>query len=144
MIKKVIEIVRGRDADDRIELNWFDMQKPNLTGSSKQGVSFVVKAKFTHLHAGDVLVCDDGHRIAVGRAEDDLWELTFSDMLSCAKMAYEIGNRHQPIHIEPGKIIVLDDISLNDILAACKADEDIEVKRARGLFTPTGRAHHSH
>ena len=44
-IKKVIEIRKNIDFySDEVELSWFDMQKPNLTAVSKEGVNFVVKA----------------------------------------------------------------------------------------------------
>ena len=65
-IKKVIEIRKNIDFySDEVELSWFDMQKPNLTAVSKEGVNFVVKAKFTHLHENDFLFCEDGHVIKV-------------------------------------------------------------------------------
>ena len=38
--------------------------------------------------------------------------LEFKDALNFAKVAYEVGNRHQPVMIEDLKIVVLDDISL--------------------------------
>jgi urease accessory protein len=65
MIKKVIEIKKDIDFNDEVELSWFDMQKPNLTAVSKNGINIVVKVKFTHLHENDILVCEDGYCIKV-------------------------------------------------------------------------------
>ena len=45
MIKKVIEIKKEIECSDEVELSWFDMQKPNLTAISNNGVNFIVKAK---------------------------------------------------------------------------------------------------
>ena len=67
VIKKVIEIKKDIETSDEVELSWFDMQKPNLTAVSKKGINLVVKAKFTHLHENDVLVCEDGYTIKVKR-----------------------------------------------------------------------------
>ncbi|WP_419769373.1 MAG: urease accessory protein UreE [Candidatus Marinarcus sp.] len=144
MIKKVIEIKKGTDASDEVELSWFDMQKPNLTAVSKAGVNFVIKAKFTHLHENDILVCEDNYAIKVSRCADEIFVLEFSDALTFAKTAYEIGNRHQPVMLEEFKIIILDDISLSDIIKECMANENINVEKTKGYFKPNGKAHHSH
>lgn len=144
MIKKVVEISKEIEANDEVELSWFDMQKPNLTAVSKNGVNFVVKAKFTHLHENDILKCEDGYTIKVKRSADEIFVLEFSDALVFAKTAYEIGNRHQPVMIEESKIIVLDDISLSDIIKECYVNKEINVEKTKGYFKPNGKAHHSH
>lgn len=131
-------------ADDRVKLSWFDMQKPNLTALSDKNVNFIVKAKFTHLHDHDVLVCDDGYTIEVTRGEDELYILEFADSLSFANNAYTIGNRHQPVRIEDLKITVLDDISLADIISHLEKDPTVRVTKMTGYFKPNGKAHHSH
>ena len=144
VIKKVIEIKKDIPFSDEVELSWFDMQKPNLTAVTKKGVNLVVKAKFTHLHENDILVCEDGMGIKVKRSEDEIFVLEFSDALTFAKTAYEIGNRHQPVMIEEFKIIVLDDISLSDIIKDCYTNEKIKCEKTKGYFKPNGKAHHSH
>ncbi len=144
VIKKVIEIKKDIEASDEVELSWFDMQKPNLTAVSKKNVNIVVKAKFTHLHENDILVCEDGYAIKVSRSEDEVFNLEFNDALAFAKIAYEIGNRHQPLMIEEFKIIVLDDISISDIIKDCYANETIKVEKIKAYFKPNGKAHHSH
>ena len=144
VIKKVIEIKKDIETSDEVELSWFDMQKPNLTAVSKKNVNIVVKAKFTHLHENDILVCEDGYAIKVKRSEDEVFSLEFNDALAFAKIAYEIGNRHQPLMIEEFKIIVLDDISISDIIKDCYANETIKVEKIKAYFKPNGKAHHSH
>ena len=144
MIKKIVETKKDMEVDDSVELSWFDMQKPNLTASSKNGVDFIVKVKFSHLHENDILVTEDGYGIKVSRGEDDVYKLKFNDPLTFAKMAYEIGNRHQPIAIEEYEIRVLDDISLEDIIKSCQQNEDIKVNKTKDYFKPNGKAHHSH
>lgn len=144
VIKKVIEIKKDIETSDEVELSWFDMQKPNLTAVSKKNINLVVKAKFTHLHENDILVCEDGYAIKVKRSEDEIFTLEFSDALTFAKTAYEIGNRHQPVMIEEFKIIVLDDISLSDIIKDCYANTVIKCEKTKGYFKPNGKAHHSH
>ena len=144
MIKKVVTITKGIPYNDTVELSWFDMQKPNLAAVSKEGIEFIVKVKFTHLHENDVLVCEDGYAMAVNKCKDDIYELTFTDHITFAKVAYEIGNRHQPVCIEDYKITILDDVSLNDIIKSCEADASVTVNKTEGYFKPNGKAHHSH
>lgn len=144
VIKKVVEIKKDIEVNDEVELSWFDMQKPNLTAVSKKNVNIIVKAKFTHLHENDILVCEDGYAIKVSRSKDEVFCLEFSDALTFAKTAYEIGNRHQPLMIEEFKITVLDDISIADIIKDCYINESIKVEKTQSYFKPNGKAHHSH
>lgn len=144
VIKKVIEIKKDIESNDEVALSWFDMQKPNLTAVSKKNINIVVKAKFSHLHENDILVCEDGYAIKVTKDEDEVFTLVFSDALTFAKTAYEIGNRHQPLMIEEFKITVLDDISIADIIKDCYANESIKVEKIKSYFKPNGKAHHSH
>ena len=144
MIKKVIKIDKNVDVNDSVELSWFDMQKPNLTAVTKNGVEFIIKVKFTHLHEKDVLECEDGYTIEVLKSEDEVYELLFIDALNFAKTAYEIGNRHQPVCIEEFKITVLDDISLDDIIKSANENENVKVIKTKAYFKPNGKAHHSH
>jgi len=144
VIKKVIQIEKNSEINDSVELSWFDMQKPNLTAVTKNGVEFIIKVKFTHLHENDILVCEDGSAIEVKRLDDEVYELIFKDALTFAKTAYEIGNRHQPVCIEESKITVLDDISLDDIIQSSEENDNIEVLKTKVYFKPNGKAHHSH
>jgi len=144
MIKKVITITKDIDSDDTVELSWFDMQKPNLSAVTKNGVEFIIKVKFTHLHENDILICEDGDSIKVQRTDDEVYELSFKEPLDFAKIAYEIGNRHQPVCIEEYKITVLDDISLDDIIKMCEDNKNIDVRKTKKYFKPNGKAHHSH
>lgn len=144
MIKKVTKIKRDIEENDSVELDWFDMKKPNLCAISKEGIEFIVKAKYTHLHEGDILECDDGYKIKILKSEDTIYTLIFKNHISFAKIAYEIGNRHQPICIEDYKITILEDISTSDIIKSCESMNEVEVIKHKGLFNPNGNAHHSH
>lgn len=144
MIKKVTQITNNTEANDSVELNWFDMQKPNLSAITKKEKNFMIKVKFTHLHENDVLICEDGYKIKVIKGEDDIYILEFSEHMSFVKCAYEIGNRHQPICLNDFKITILDDISLNDIISNYQEDKNVQVTKTKGYFRPNGKAHHSH
>ena len=133
MIKKAIEIKRDIEADDSVLLDWFDMQKPNLCAITKEGIEFIIKAKYTHLHENDILLCEDGYKIKVSKSEDNIFILKFSDHITFARIAYEIGNRHQPICIEDFKITILEDIATSDIIKACEAIDSVTVEKAKAI-----------
>ncbi|MCP4970592.1 MAG: urease accessory protein UreE [Arcobacter sp.] len=120
------------------------MQKPNLSAITKKGIEFIVKVKYTHLHEDDILVCEDSYKIKISKSEDRIYILKFKDHINFAKIAYEIGNRHQPICIEDYKITILEDISTADIIRTCQQIDNIEVKKYKGIFKPNGNAHHKH
>jgi len=144
LIQKVINITKDIDSDDVVELSWFDMQKPNLSAVSNSGVEFMIKVKFTHLHENDILVCEDGHTMQVKRSDDEVYEIILDNSLDFARVAYEVGNRHQPVCIEENKITVLNDISLSDIIENCEKDENTIVSKIKKYFKPNGKAHHVH
>lgn len=120
------------------------MQKPNLSAISKQGVDFLMKVKFTHLHENDILVSEDGYCIRVLKDEDELYSLEFKNALDFAQVAYDIGNRHQPIEIHEHKIKVLNDVSIHDVIQKCKSSSEIQVEEVKGFFKPNGKMHHKH
>lgn len=144
MIKKAVKILRDVTSVDRVELDWFDMQKPNICAITQKGVEFIIKAKYTHLHEKDILECEDGYTIEIAKSKTSIYILEFSDHITFAKIAYEIGNRHQPVCIEDYKITILDDVSLQDIIKACESIDKVEIRKEEGYFKPNGNAHHSH
>jgi len=149
MIQKVNNIIKKADAksqeiSDTVELSWFDMQKPNLSAITKKDKSFIIKTKFTHLHEGDILVCEDGYQIQILKSKDEIVILKFNFVMDFVKAAYEIGNRHQPISLESFQITILNDISLYDIINNLEKDENIHVTKTEGYFKPNGKAHHKH
>lgn len=144
MIQKVMHIEHESNADDIVELGWYDKQKPHLTAVSSQGVEFIVKANAAHLHTHDVLVCENGHKIRVETKKDLMVKIDFDDGLHFAQVAYEIGNRHQPICLHDRSIIVLNDLSLEPLIASLQGHQGIHIEMIEDFFVPTGKAHHAH
>lgn len=144
MIKEIIKIESSSIYDDEVELSWYDMQKPHLSAVSKGGVTFLYKNSLGHLHANDVLICADGYAIRVSLSTDNLLEFVCRDCVEFAKIAYQIGNRHQPVKIEKEKITTLDDAALADIVEFYKNSKNVQLTKTQGYFTANAKAHHSH
>lgn len=144
MIKKVIDVMRDVEFDDEVELSWHHRQKPNLTLVSKKGVNFVYKKISSHLHVDDILVCEDGYKIVIKMAKDSVIVFECNNMQEFATIAYEIGNRHQPICIKDDTIIALDDISLQDVVKKYTDSHIVKVEKSKRFFAPNAKANHTH
>ena len=60
----------------------------------------------THLRGGDVLVLEDGRRIAVVAASEPLAKLRAENAEQLARIAWHLGNRHLPLMIHAGRIYI--------------------------------------
>lgn len=129
---------------DHVSVDWFDLQKKHLTLTTDAGQTVILKAMPDHWHERPVFVCDDGYRIAVTIRPQALIKLQFSDALTFAKIAYAVGNVHQPIALSDLQIIVLDDSALSDVIHQVEHDDSVTITRFDGVFTPNGRSSHSH
>jgi urease accessory protein len=85
------------------------------------------------LGEGDCLVLEDGGRVAIHAAPEDLLEVT-GDL---PRLAWHIGNRHTPCRIEGGRLLIQRDHVLKAMLAQLGA----EVREVVEPFTPEGGAY---
>ena len=123
------------DPDGTVSLSYADrfLRRRVLTADS--GLRFLVNLpKTTSLGGGDAFVLEDGRRIAVIPAVEDLLEVTGPDL---TRLAWHIGNRHTPCQIEPGRLMIQADHVLRDMLDKLGA----KVREIRAPFTPEGGAY---
>lgn len=131
-------------SQDHVSVDWFDLQKKHLTLTTDGGVTIIFKQVPKHWHKNPILVCEDNYRIVMTIRPSPLVKLMFNDALLFAKTAYAVGNLHQPIHLLPSTITVLDDAALTDVIRQAENDPDISVTRFKGIFKPNGHSSHSH
>ncbi len=89
---------------------------------------------------GDVLVTEQGERIAVRAAEEELSVATAADPLLLARLAYHLGNRHVALQIEPGRLSYLHDHVLDDMVQGLGG----ELSFRRAAFFPESGAYGNH
>lgn len=75
----------------------------------------------TQLGDGDRLVLEDGRSVEVKAAPEDLLAITPRDPLHLAELCWHIGNRHLAAQIEAGRILILHDHVIEDMLAGLGA-----------------------
>ncbi|MDE0589307.1 urease accessory protein UreE [Halocynthiibacter sp. C4] len=88
----------------------------------------------TNLDHNDILILEDGRRVAVKAASEELLAVSGADL---PRLAWHIGNRHTPCQIEGGRLLILYDHVLADMLRQLGATLD-EVTEP---FTPEGGAY---
>ncbi len=92
------------------------------------------------LEHGDVLVCEDGRRIAIAAAEEALYAVTGTDGAHIARLSWHIGNRHLPAQIERNRILIERDHVIRDMLTGLGAT----VNEVSEPFAPERGAYHGH
>ena len=99
------------------------------------------------LSHGDLLLADSGEVIEVIAAEEALYEVTPKDRLHLVELAWHLGNRHLPAEFEEGRILILRDHVIRDMLVGLGASVR-EVSEPfhplRGAYHGTGHGHHHH
>ena len=69
-----------------------------------------------HLDNHDVLVLEDGRHAEIIAAEEKLYEVLARDAVHLAELAWHIGNRHLAAEIQDGRILLLRDHVIKDML----------------------------
>jgi urease accessory protein len=97
---------------------------------------------------GDMLLLDDGRRVKVTAAEEELYDIRAHDARHLAELAWHIGNRHLAAAIEADRILILRDHVIKAMLeglGASVADVVEPFEPARGAYSGHGHAHqHDH
>ena len=96
---------------------------------------------------GDRLVLEDGRQIEIGAAPEELYDIRARDSVHLAELAWHIGNRHLAAAIEAGRILILRDHVIKDMLAglgATVADVIEPFTPVRGAYSGHGHDHDHH
>ena len=96
---------------------------------------------------GDLLLTETGEAIEVIAAEEELYEVTPKDRLHLVELAWHLGNRHQTAQIEEGRILILCDHVIRDMLlglGAAVREISEPFHPLRGAYHGSGHGHHHH
>lgn len=100
------------------------------------------------LEHGDLLVLDDGRKVEILAAEEELYEVTARNALHIAELAWHLGNRHLPAQIDRDRILILRDHVIKAMLEGLGAEvtEIVEpFQPMRGAYGhSSGEQHHGH
>ncbi|MCF3641452.1 urease accessory protein UreE [Rhizobium sp. TRM95111] len=96
---------------------------------------------------GDLLVTESGDCIEVVAAPEELYEIRSRDTLHLTELAWHLGNRHLTAQLEEGRILILRDHVIRDMLAGLGATitEVCEpFHPVRGAYHAAGGHGHGH
>ena len=126
------------DPDDKVVLTYEYRHRRRITLTSERGVEFLLNlASVPDLREGDGFLLSNGKTILVAAAAEDLMEISCSDPLQLARVAYHLGNRHLPVEIAPGVLRIHADHVVGDMAKGLGA----KVALVQAAFNPEGGAY---
>jgi urease accessory protein len=106
-------------AIDEITLDYDSRHRRRFRLTAASGREIMLHlTETTHIRGGDALVLAEGGFIAVHAAPEHLLEVTAPDADALTRLAWHLGNRHLAVQILPGRLRLLDDHVIAEMLAA--------------------------
>lgn len=132
-------------ATDTVVLDFDHRHRRRLRMQGEGGLDFLLDlAEATALRDGDGLLLEDGRIVAVKASAEPLAEVRARDAGHLVRLAWHLGNRHLPVQVEPGRLLIREDHVIETMLASLGAT----VTRVEAPFDPEGGAygggHHHH
>lgn len=115
-----------------------------LIGLRHGGKVLVDLPEAVALGDGDMLVLDDGRRVGIVAAEEELYDVRARGTRPLAELAWHIGNRHLAAAIEADRILILRDHVIKAMLeglGATVVDIAEPFEPVRGAYSGHGHAH---
>jgi urease accessory protein len=101
-----------------VTLAYDDRHRRRLRLTTDCGRTFLLDlAEARVLRDGDLLALDDGSLVQVRAAPEAVLDVTASDPVAMARIAWHLGNRHTPTQILPGQLRIRADHVLEHLLA---------------------------
>ncbi|WP_348623894.1 urease accessory protein UreE [Hyphomicrobium sp. 802] len=117
-----------------------------MTG--KDGLEFLLDLPRAHrIRQGDTLLLEDGRRVRVMAAKEELTEITTTSAADLVRVAWHLGNRHLPVMLLPDRILIRRDHVIEDmvrLLGASVAMVEAAFDPEDGAYAGGGHHHHHH
>ncbi|MEO0679578.1 MAG: urease accessory protein UreE [Pseudomonadota bacterium] len=128
----------GGDAADAVTLDYEARyrRRGRLTTDGGEAVMLDL-AEAVQMADGDALALEDGRRVAVRAAAEALIEVRGEDGRHLTRLAWHLGNRHLPVQVEDGRLLIRGDRVLEAMLRRLGA----RLTPVEAPFTPEGGAY---
>lgn len=126
--------------DDSIVLDFQDRHRRRIVLTTHRGLEFILDlAEVPDLRDGDALALSSDQVVRVSAAPERLMEITCTDPLHLARIAWHLGNRHLPteIRIDEKKLFIHADHVIADMVKGLGG----EVRELEAPFNPEGGAY---
>ena len=127
---------------ERIYLESDELLKRVFRVTSDHGHEYGISLpKGSEMKDGDILF-NDGHNIVVVSVkEDDVIVITPKDINEMGEVAHNLGNKHLPVQIEDGKIIIQYDYLIEKFLQDLKVNFERKNMKLKQAFRHVDHSH---
>jgi urease accessory protein len=103
--------------DDQLVLPFYLRQKSRLRVTLESGLeASLTLDRGTILRGGDMLKAEDGRVVQIVAANEPVTRVTASSQQGLMRAAYHLGNRHVPLQVGDGWLLLEQDHVLRDML----------------------------
>ena len=125
-------------ATDTVVLDFDHRHRRRLRMQGEGGLDFLLDLpEAVAIRDGDGLLLEDGRIVAVKASDEPLLEIRARDALHLVRLAWHLGNRHLPVQITAGRLLIRDD----HVIAAMLASLGATVAPVEAPFDPEGGAY---
>jgi len=123
---------------DVVELDFAARQRRRIRLEGRDGLEFLLDlAEVPRLGEGDALVLEDGARVEVHCAPEQLLEVRAGRAVTLARLAWHLGNRHLATEIKEDALWLRHDHVIMDMLRGLGAEVAVVLRP----FDPEGGAY---
>jgi urease accessory protein len=132
--------------DDEVVLDFDQRHRRRMTMTGVRGLEFLLDLpKAQRLRHGDALLLEDGRRVRIKAAPEQLAKISMPGAGSLVRIAWHLGNRHLPVMLAEDHILIRRDHVIEDMVRGLGA----AVELVEGPFDPeagayAGHGHHHH
>lgn len=134
--------------DDEVTLDFDNRHRRRLAMTGKDGLEFLLDLpRAQRIRQGDTLLLEDGRRVRVMAAKEELAEITTTSAADLVRVAWHLGNRHLPVMLLPDRILIRRDHVIEDmvrLLGASVAMVEAAFDPEDGAYAGGGHHHHHH
>lgn len=127
---------------ERIYLESDELLKRVLRVTSDHGHEYGISLpKGSEMRDGDILFNDGHNMVVISVKEDDVIVITPRDINEMGKVAHNLGNKHLPVQIEDGKIIIQYDYLVEKFLQDLQVNFERKNMKLKQAFRHVDHSH---
>ena len=127
---------------ERIYLESDELLKRVLRVTSDHGHEYGISLpKGGEMRDGDILFNDDHNMVVISVKEDDVIVITPRDINEMGEVAHNLGNKHLPVQIEDGKIIIQYDYLVEKFLQDLQVNFERKNMKLKQAFRHVDHSH---
>lgn len=132
--------------EDQVTLDFDGRHRRRIMLTGSKGLEFLLDLpQAERLRHGDALLLEDGRRVRVVAAPEPLAEITAPSADALVRIAWHLGNRHLPVMLTQGRILIRQDHVIEQMvqgLGATVVHVDAPFDPESGAYADGMHGHH--